>query len=199
MAKATDTPLTVGMSNMAQSARGSQAVARHYATSNTNLLPASNHHTRRHWNGKGNSWSACAAASSPERMSLKTRRDNGTRPAHLPERDRKTVADMGTSLVWGIERCKQKKAEQRSPVQWDRRGLTDTRTLFRQYVTAHLGSLLGCNGGRNKENRHFRQLGTGEGSGKPHWVRECQSRRRGPSLSSGGKIANNEISLYLKQ
>ena len=117
MAKATDTPREVGISNMAQSTRRSQAVGRHYATSKTSLLPDSNHHTRRHWNGNGNSWSACAAASSPERMSLKTRRDNGTRPAHLPERDRKTVADMGTSLVWGIERCKQKKAEQRSPVQ----------------------------------------------------------------------------------
>lgn len=116
MAKATDTPLTVGMSNMAQSARGSQAVGRHYATSKTSLLPDSNHHTRRHWNGKGNSWSACAAASSPERMSLKTRRDNGTRPAHLPERDRKTVADMGNLTLMGlVERRKRKKAGRRSP------------------------------------------------------------------------------------
>ena len=94
MAKATDTPREVGISNMAQSTRGSQAVGSHAHTSTDSLLPDSNHHTRRHWNGKGNSWSACAAASSPERMSLKTRRDNGTRPAHLPERDRKTVADM---------------------------------------------------------------------------------------------------------
>ena len=116
MAKATDTPREVGISNMAQSTRGSQAVGRHYATSKTSLLPDSNHHTRRHWNGNGNSWSACAAASSPERMSLKTRRDNGTRPAHLPERDRKTVADMGNLTLMGlVERRKRKKAGRRSP------------------------------------------------------------------------------------
>ena len=82
-----------------------RAVGSHAHTSTDSLLPDSNHHTRRHWNGKGNSWSACAAASSPERMSLKTRRDNGTRPAHLPERDRKTVTDMGYLFrIEGIEK-----------------------------------------------------------------------------------------------
>lgn len=152
------------------------AVGSHAHTSTDSLLPDSNHHTRRHWNGKGNSWSACAAASSPERMSLKTRRDNGTRPAHLPERDRKTVADMGTSFSWGLNDAHKKRQgdapllnEQPGP-----RGHPDVALPIHNRIPQR-----GCTGGKNKKTALSASLGLATGDGYASFSWEGQSRRRG--------------------
>ncbi len=61
MAKATDTPREVGISNMAQSTRRSQAVGRHYATSTIRTLPVIIQRTRER-RDKGRSHKAAMAA-----------------------------------------------------------------------------------------------------------------------------------------
>lgn len=84
------------------------AVGRHYATSTIRTLPVIIQRTRER-RDKGRSHKAAMAAFSPRRASFCRSSNKGTRPAHLPERDRKTVADMGTSQRWVLSAAHKKR------------------------------------------------------------------------------------------
>ena len=60
------------------------------------------------------------AAFSPKRASFWIRRDNGTRPAQRPGRERRKVADMETSYRWGW--APQRKRQGDAPLLYEQPG-----------------------------------------------------------------------------
>lgn len=92
------------------------------------------------------------AAFSPKRASFWIRRDNGTRPAQRPGRERRSVADMETSLSWVLNVAHKKRqgdapllSEQPGP-----HGHPDVALPIHNRIPKK-----GCNGGKKQEKPLF--------------------------------------------